>query len=392
MKKEVFIVSMARTPIGGFNGVLSAVTAVELGKTVIAEAVRRAAIPLADVSELFMGNVLQANNGQAPARQAALAAGLSASVACTTVNKVCASGMKSIMLGTQSILLGDNHVVVAGGMESMSNAPYYLTKSRWGMRYGNGELIDSIVRDGLQDPYKLYMMGNAGEVCAEHYQFSREDQDRYAIESYKRAAAAYQSGAFADELVSVEIAGPKGKVVVSEDEEYKNIIWEKVPTVRAAFKKDGTITAVNASKINDGAAAVVLMSGEAVAQYGLKPIARVLSYADAAQEPEWFTTTPAKALPKALQKAGLSVADIDAVEINEAFSVVALANMHEMGLDHSKVNILGGAVSLGHPIGASGARIICTLISALRHNGGKRGMAGICNGGGGASAMVIELV
>lgn len=390
--KEVFIVSMARTPIGSFNGVLSAVTAVELGKTVIVEAVRRAGIPAADVGELFMGNVLQANNGQAPARQAAIAAGLSYSVACTTVNKVCASGMKSIMLGTQSILLGDNHVVVAGGMESMSNAPYYLTKSRWGMRYGNGELVDSIVRDGLQDPYKLYMMGNAGEVCAEHYHFSREDQDAYAIESYKRAAAAYQAKAFAQELVSVEIAGPKGTTVVSEDEEYKNIIWDKVPTVRAAFKKDGTITAVNASKINDGAAAVVLMSREAVEQYGVQPLARILSYADAAQEPEWFTTTPAKAMPKALQKAGLSVADIDAIEINEAFSVVALANMREMGLDHAKVNILGGAVSLGHPIGASGARIVCSLISALRHKGGKRGMAGICNGGGGASAMVIELM
>ncbi|MCC7223562.1 MAG: acetyl-CoA C-acyltransferase [Chitinophagales bacterium] len=389
---EVFIVSLSRTPIGSFNGVLSSVSAVELGRTVIAESVRRAAINPADVSEVFMGNVLQANTGQAPTRQAVLAAGLSNHTACTTINKVCASGMKAIMLGTQSILLGDNAVVVAGGMESMSNAPFYITKARWGMRYGNGELIDAIVRDGLQDPYKGYMMGNAGEVCAEHYGFTREEQDAYATASYQRAAAAYATGAFAQELVSVEIPNAKGKTIVSEDEEYRNIIWEKVATLRPAFKKDGTITAVNASKINDGAAALVLMSRAAVEQYGAKPIARILSYADAAQEPEWFTTAPAKAIPKALHKAGLTVADIDAFEINEAFSVVALANMREMGLDHDKVNILGGAVALGHPVGASGARIICTLLSALRHKGGKIGAAGICNGGGGASAMVVELM
>ena len=390
--KEVFIVSLARTPIGSFNGALSAVSAVELGKTVIAEAVRRANIAGTDISEVLMGNVLQANNGQAPTRQAVLAAGLPSHISCTTINKVCASGMKATMLAAQSIMLGDNAVVVAGGMESMSNAPFYITKARWGMRYGNGELIDAIVRDGLQDPYKGYMMGNAGEVCAEHYHFTREEQDAYAIQSYQRAAAAYAANAFAHELVPVEIANAKGKTVVAEDEEYKNIIWDKIPTLRPAFKKDGTITAVNASKINDGAAALVLMSGEAVAKYGVKPIARILSFADAAQEPEWFTTTPAKAIPKALHKAGLTIADIDAFEINEAFSVVALANMREMGLDHAKVNTLGGAVALGHPVGASGARIICTLISALKHNGGKRGAAGICNGGGGASAMVIELV
>jgi acetyl-CoA C-acetyltransferase len=390
--KEVFIVSLARTPIGSFNGALSAVSAVELGKTVIAEAVRRANIAGTEISEVLMGNVLQANNGQAPTRQAVLAAGLPNHISCTTINKVCASGMKATMLAAQSIMLGDNAVVVAGGMESMSNAPFYITKARWGMRYGNGELIDAIVRDGLQDPYKGYMMGNAGEVCAEHYQFTREEQDAYAIQSYQRAAAAYAANAFAHELVPVEIANAKGKTVVAEDEEYKNIIWDKIPTLRPAFKKDGTITAVNASKINDGAAALVLMSGEAVAKYGLKPIARILSFADAAQEPEWFTTTPAKAIPKALHKAGLTIADIDAFEINEAFSVVALANMREMGLDHAKVNTLGGAVALGHPVGASGARIICTLISALKHNGGKRGAAGICNGGGGASAIVIELV
>lgn len=389
---EVFIVSLARTPIGSFNGALSTVSAVELGKTVIAEAVRRAGIAAAEVSEVYMGNVLQANNGQAPTRQAVLAAGLSEKTACTTINKVCASGMKAIMLGAQSIMLGDNAVVVAGGMESMSNAPFYVPKARWGMRYGNAELLDAIVRDGLQDPYKGYMMGNAGEVCAEHYGFTREEQDAYAIESYKRAAAAYVAGAFADELVAVEIANPKGKTIVAEDEEYRNIIWEKVATLRPAFKKDGTITAVNASKINDGAAAVVLMSRAAVEQYGVTPIARIVSFADAAQEPEWFTTTPAKAIPKALHKAGLTLADIDVFEINEAFSVVALANIREMGLDHAKVNILGGAVAIGHPVGASGARLICTLISALKHSGGKYGAAGICNGGGGASAMVVELM
>lgn len=389
---EVFIASIARTPIGSFNGSLATLSAVDLGTVVISAAVSRASVAPSDVTEVLMGNVLQANTGQAPTRQAVLAAGLSNQTSCTTINKVCASGMKSVMLGAQSILLGDNQIVVAGGMESMSNAPFYITKARWGMRYGNGELIDAIVRDGLQDPYKHYMMGNAGEVCAEHYNFSRQDQDEYAIASYQRAAAAYVSGAFADELVPVEVPNPKGKTVVSEDEEYKNIIWEKVATLRPAFKKDGTITAVNASKINDGAAALVLMSRAAVEKYGIKPIARIVSFADAAQEPEWFTTTPAKAIPKALYKAGLKLSDIDLFEINEAFSVVALANMREMNLAHHKVNVLGGAVALGHPVGASGARIICSLISALRQKGGKRGAAGICNGGGGASAMVIELL
>lgn len=389
---EVYIVAMARTPIGSFNGVLANLKAVELGTMVIREVVRRAGIDPNSVQEVFMGNVLQANNGQAPARQAALAAGLSPSVAVTTINKVCASGMKAIMLGAQSIMLGDNDVVVAGGMESMSNAPYYLTQNRWGARYGNGEVIDSIVRDGLQDPYKGYMMGNAGEVCAEKYQFSRQAQDEYAMQSYRRAAAAYESNLFADELMPVTISTKKGEVLINTDEEYKNIIWDKVPTLKPAFKKDGTITAVNASKINDGAAALVLMSRQKAEELGVQPIAKIRAYADAAQEPEWFTTTPAKAIPRALNKAGLSLVDVDAFEINEAFSVVALANIQEMNLAPEKVNILGGAVSLGHPIGASGARIICTLISALRHKGGKIGAAGICNGGGGASALVLELV
>ena len=389
---EVYIVAMARTPIGSFNGVLANLKAVELGTMVIREVVRRAGIDPNSVQEVFMGNVLQANNGQAPARQAALAAGLSPSVAVTTINKVCASGMKAVMLGAQSIMLGDNDVVVAGGMESMSNAPYYLTQNRWGARYGNGEVIDSIVRDGLQDPYKGYMMGNAGEVCAEKYQFSRQAQDEYAMQSYRRAAAAYESNLFADELMPVTISTKKGEVLINTDEEYKNIIWDKVPTLKPAFKKDGTITAVNASKINDGAAALVLMSRQKAEELGVQPIAKIRAYADAAQEPEWFTTTPAKAIPRALNKAGLSLVDVDAFEINEAFSVVALANIQEMNLAPEKVNILGGAVSLGHPIGASGARIICTLISALRHKGGKIGAAGICNGGGGASALVLELV
>ena len=381
---EVYIVSMARTAIGSFNGTLAPLSAVQMGAAAIKEAVKRAGIDPNTVNEVFMGNVLQANNGQAPARQAALAAGLPVSVACTTINKVCASGMKAIMLATQSIMLGDNDIVVAGGMESMSNAPYYLTNNRWGARYGNGELIDAIVRDGLQDPYKGYMMGNAGEVCAEKYQFSRQDQDAYATQSYKRAAEAYQNNYFADELMSIEVPSKKGAINFAADEEYKNIIWDKVPTLKPAFKKDGTITAVNASKINDGAAALVLMSKQKADELGIKPIARIAGYADAAQEPEWFTTTPAKAIPRAVSKAGWTLADVDKFEINEAFSVVALANIKEMNLDHEKVNVLGGAVALGHPVGVSGARIICTLISALKHKGGTRGAAGICNGGGGA--------
>lgn len=390
---EVYIVSMARTPIGAFNGSLATVPVVDLGKIVIKAAIERAGLAGNQVNEIFMGNVLTANAGQAPARQAALAAGVPESVPCTTINKVCASGMKAIMLGVQSIRLGDNEVVVAGGMENMSNAPYYLPKGRNGMRYGNGEILDAIVRDGLQDPYKGYMMGVCGEICAEGYEFTREDQDAYAVESYRRAAAAYENGAFADELVAVEVPKRRGKVVVfDEDEVYKQLILEKVPKIRPAFKKNGTVTAVNASKINDGSAAVVLMSGQKVKELAIKPLAKVLSYADAAQEPEWFTTTPAKALPKALRKAGISKEQVDIYEINEAFSVVALANIKEMELDHDKVNVLGGAVSLGHPIGTSGARIICTLLSALKHKDGKIGAAGICNGGGGASAMVVELV
>jgi acetyl-CoA C-acetyltransferase len=389
---EVYIVSMVRTPIGSFGGSLTSLSAVELGTMVLREAVTRAGIEPTLIDEVFMGNVLTANNGQAPTRQAVLAAGFPVTIPCTTINKVCASGMKAIMLAAQSIRVGDNDVVVAGGMESMSNAPFYLTKSRWGMKYGNGEVLDAIVRDGLQDPYKGYMMGNCGEICAREYKFSREDQDAYAIESYKRAIEAHEKGYFADEIMPVSYTAGKGKTItVSDDDEYKNIVWDKVATLRPAFDKDGTITAVNASKINDGAAAVVLMSKHKMESLGLKPIAKILSSADAGQSPEWFTTTPSLAIPKAIAKAGLSLADIDLFEINEAFSVVALANMKEMNIAHSKLNVLGGAVSLGHPIGASGARITCTLISALRHKGGKLGSAGICNGGGGASALVLEL-
>lgn len=389
---EVYIVSMVRTPIGSFGGSLTSLSAVELGTMVLREAVTRAGIEPTLIDEVFMGNVLTANNVQAPTRQAVLAAGFPVTIPCTTINKVCASGMKAIMLAAQSIRVGDNDVVVAGGMESMSNAPFYLTKSRWGMKYGNGEVLDAIVRDGLQDPYKGYMMGNCGEICAREYKFSREDQDAYAIESYKRAIEAHEKGYFADEIMPVSYTAGKGKTItVSDDDEYKNIVWDKVATLRPAFDKDGTITAVNASKINDGAAAVVLMSKHKMESLGLKPIAKILSSADAGQSPEWFTTTPSLAIPKAIAKAGLSLADIDLFEINEAFSVVALANMKEMNIAHSKLNVLGGAVSLGHPIGASGARITCTLISALRHKGGKLGSAGICNGGGGASALVLEL-
>ncbi len=389
---EVYIVSMVRTPIGSFGGSLTSLSAVELGTMVLSEAVKRAGIEPTLIDEVFMGNVLTANTGQAPTRQAVLAAGFPVSIPCTTINKVCASGMKAIMLAAQSIRVGDNDVVVAGGMESMSNAPFYLTKSRWGMKYGNGEVLDAIMRDGLQDPYKGYMMGNCGEICAKEYNFSREEQDAYAIESYKRAIEAHEKGHFADEIMPVTYSAGKGKTItVSDDDEYKNIIWEKVSSLRPAFDKDGTITAVNASKINDGAAALVLMSKQKMESLGLKPIAKLLSSADAGQSPDWFTTTPSIAIPKAIAKAGLTIADIDLFEINEAFAVVALANMKLLNIEHSKLNVLGGAVSLGHPIGASGARITCTLISALKHKGGKIGSAGICNGGGGASALVLEL-
>ncbi|NNC94891.1 MAG: acetyl-CoA C-acyltransferase [Chitinophagales bacterium] len=388
---EVVIVSMARTPIGSFGGSLSQLTALDLGKKVIKASIERAGISPGDVNEVFMGNVLTANVGQAPARQAALAAGVPENVPCTTVNKVCASGMKAIMFAAQSIRLGDNDIVVAGGMESMTNAPYYIPKGRNGYRYGNAEILDAIVRDGLQDPYNGNMMGNVAELCAKECNISREAQDEYAIQSYKRTIAAHENGWFDDELLPVEIPQRKGDpIVVKDDDEYKNIRWEKVSTVRPAFEKDGTVTAVNASKINDGAAAIVLMSADKAKEMGITPIAKVRSYADAAQEPDWFTTTPSLAIPKALSKAGVDASDVDFFEINEAFSVVAIANCQKLEIDPEKLNVFGGAVALGHPIGASGARILCTLMSVLKHKNGKIGCAGICNGGGGASAMVIE--
>lgn len=336
-----------------------------------------------------MGNVISANTGQAPANQASLYAGLPNTVPCTTVNKVCASGMKAIMLGAQSILLGDNDVVVAGGMESMSNIPYYLDKARNGYRLGHGAVIDGILRDGLWDPYKDFHMGNAAEICAAEYKISREDQDAYAAQSYRRTAAAYEKGFFKDEIVAVEIPG-KQTTTVSEDEEYKKVNFDKMATLRPAFQKEGTVTAANASKINDGAAAVVLVSGEKLKELGLKPLAKIISFADASQAPEWFTTTPVKAINKALAKAGLTVKDMDFTEINEAFSCVALANERDLGLNPETLNVWGGAVALGHPIGCSGARIVITLNSILHKENGRYGVAGICNGGGGASAMVIE--
>ncbi|MCO5229844.1 MAG: acetyl-CoA C-acyltransferase [Chitinophagales bacterium] len=390
--KEVYIVSIARTPIGSFNGALASLGALELGKVAIQKALERANISGDQVDEVIFGNVLSANVGQAPARQVSIAAGISESARATTINKVCASGLKAITLAAQSIMLGDSDIVVAGGMESMSNAPFYLPSGRTGIRYGNGEIIDAIVRDGLQDPYRKYMMGNTAELCASKYNFSREQQDEYAVESYKRAADAYANGYFNDELAPVTISSRKGDVVIAEDEEYKKIDFSKVGSLRPAFVKDGTVTAINSSKINDGAAAVVLMSKEKAEALGVKPLAKVLAYADAEQSPDWFTTTPAIAIPKAIAKAGKKIEDIDLFEINEAFAVVSLANIEEMKLNPAKVNTLGGAVSLGHPIGMSGARIVCTLISALNAKGGKLGAAGICNGGGGASAIVIEKI
>ncbi|WP_423736133.1 acetyl-CoA C-acyltransferase [Chitinophaga caseinilytica] len=389
--KEVFIVSVARTPIGAFNGALASVPATTLGATVITAALERAGVAKEQVQEVFMGNVISANTGQAPANQASLYAGLPNTVPCTTVNKVCASGMKAIMLGAQSILLGDNDIVVAGGMESMSNIPYYLDKARNGYRLGHGAVIDGILRDGLWDPYKDFHMGNAAEICATEYKISREDQDAYAKQSYQRAAEAWEKGYFAGEIVPVTTGG-KSPVTVSDDEEYKKVNFEKMATLKPAFQKDGTVTAANASKINDGAAAVVLVSGEKVKELGLKPLARIVSFADASQAPEWFTTTPVKAVNKALAKAKLDIGQMDFVEINEAFSCVALANEKDLGIPNEKLNVWGGAVALGHPIGCSGARIMVTLTSILQQKNGRYGVAGICNGGGGASAMVIEKI
>ena len=382
---------MSRTPIGSFGGALAALTAPQLGATAIKSAIERAGIQPTDVQEVYMGNVLSANIGQAAVTQAMLGAGIPDTASSTGINKVCASGMKAIMVAAQQIMLGSADIVVAGGMESMSNAPYYLPKERWGAKMGHTEVVDAIIKDGLWDPYGNKHMGSCGETCARTYNFSREDQDNYAISSYKRAAEAWKNGAFAKEITPVVIPQKKGDpIVVAEDEDYTKVKFDRVPTLSPAFEKEGTITAANASNINDGAAAVVLMSKERAEAMGIKPIARIIGFADAQQTPEWFTTTPAKAMPKAIAAAGLQVADIDLFEINEAFAVVALANMRELNISHDKTNIYGGAVSLGHPIGCSGARITITLLSALINTNGRYGCAGICNGGGGASAIVIE--
>ena len=392
MSKTVYILSAVRTPMGSFMGAFSGVSATQLGATAIQGALQKAQLDPALIDEVFMGNVLQAGVGQAPARQAALGAGLGKNVPCTTVNKVCASGMKSIMLGAQSILAGDNHIVMVGGMENMSQTPHYLD-GRNGTKFGNISMLDGITKDGLLDVYNKVPMGNCAELCATKYEITREEQDEFAINSYKRAAAAWEAGRFADEVVGVSVPQRKGDpVMVSEDEEYKNVFLDKIPALRPAFDKDGTITAANASTLNDGASALILVSEEAVAKYNLKPIAKIVSYADAAQEPEWFTTAPSLAIPKALDKAGLTISDIDYWELNQAFAVVGLANMKILGLDPAKVDVNGGAVALGHPLGNSGSRIIVTLLNVLKQNGGKRGAAGICNGGGGASAMVVELL
>jgi acetyl-CoA C-acetyltransferase len=389
--KEVYIVSAARTPIGSFGGQLAGFSATQLGSKAIAGALQKAGIAASEVQEVLMGNVVSAGLGQAPARQAALGAGIGRNVPCSVINKVCASGMKSIMFGAQSIMLGAQDVVVAGGMESMTNIPFYLAKARYGYKFGNGELIDGLQKDGLWEVYNEFMMGNCADNTAREMGITREMQDDYAIKSYKLTAASTEAGLFKDEIVPVEIPQRKGDpVIMSEDEEFKNVFFDKIPKLRPAFSKEGTVTAANASTINDGASAMVLMSKEKVEELGLKPIAKIRGFADAAQDPLWFTTAPALAIPKAMAMAGVSKADVDFYEINEAFSAVAIANNMKLELDPDTVNVNGGSVAIGHPLGASGARITTTLTSVLAQRNASIGVAGICNGGGGASAIVIE--
>lgn len=391
--KEVVIVSAVRTPIGSFGGLLAPLTATQLGAEAIKAALSRINLDPKEVQEVYMGNVLSAGVGQAPVTQASIWAGIPSNVPGTTVNKVCASGMKAIALAASSIMLGENDCVVAGGMESMSNVPYYLDKARTGYRLGNATMIDGLVKDGLWDVYKDFHMGVAAELCATECKISREDQDKYALESYRRSKEAHEKGYFKNEIIPVSIpVRGKDPMLVNDDEEYKNLRADKVAGLKPAFQKDGTVTAANASKLNDGAAALVLMSAERAKALGIKPIAKILSFADAQQAPELFTTTPAKAIPMAIAKAGLKPEQVEFYEINEAFSVVAIANNNLMKLDPAKVNVHGGAVSLGHPLGASGARIIVTLLNVLKQQGAKVGAAGICNGGGGASAMVVQLI
>ena len=388
--KEVVIVAAVRTPIGSFGGALASVSATELGAIALKGALDKAGVAPELVEQVIMGNVISANLGQAPARQAAKKAGLPDTVECTTVNKVCASGSKAIMYGAQAIMLGQAEVILAGGMESMSNVPYYLDKARFGAKYGNGQMIDGLVRDGLWDPYHDYAMGNAADATAAHYGITREQQDAFARQSYERSAAAAQAGKKKEEIVPVTVTVRGKDTVVSDDEEYTKVQFEKMAGLKPAFTKTGTVTAANASTLNDGAAAVLLMSREKAAELGLKPLALIRGFADAEQAPEWFTTTPALAIPKALKNAGLEAKDVDFYEINEAFSVVSLANNKLLELEGTNVNVYGGAVSLGHPLGASGARIVTTLLSVLAQEGGKIGVTGICNGGGGASSIVLE--
>lgn len=391
--REVYIVAAVRTPIGSFGGKLASFTAVELGSLAIKGALEKSGINASEVQEVLMGNVVSAGLGQAPARQAALGAGISEEVPCTAINKVCASGMKTIMLGAQSIMVGAQDVVVAGGMESMSNIPYYIPKARYGYKYGNGELLDGLLHDGLWEVYNQFPMGNCGDHTAREMNISREEQDAHAIQSYKRAAAATEAGKFKNEIVPVAIPQRKGDpIIMDEDEEFTNVMFDKIPSLRPVFSKEGTVTAANASTINDGASAMILMSKEKAEELGIKPLAKIRGFADAAQDPLWFTTAPAKAIPKAMEMAGVKKKDVDFYEINEAFSVVALANNQILGLDPQRVNVNGGAVALGHPLGASGNRIVTTLYHVLDQNNGKIGVAGICNGGGGASALVIEKV
>ena len=388
--REVVIVAAVRTPIGSFGGALASLTAVELGAIALKGALDKAGVAPELVEQVIMGNVISANLGQAPARQAAKKAGLPDTVECTTVNKVCASGSKAIMFASQAIMLGQADVILAGGMESMSNVPYYLDKARFGAKYGNGQMIDGLVKDGLWDPYHDYAMGNAADATAQHYGITREEQDAFARQSYERSAAAAHAGKKKDEIVPVTITVRGKETVVSDDEEYTKVQFDKFAGLKAAFTKEGTVTAANASTLNDGAAAVLLMSREKADELGLKPLARILGFADAEQAPEWFTTTPSLAIPKALKHAGVDAKDVDFYEINEAFSVVSLANNKLLNLEGTKVNVYGGAVSLGHPLGASGARIVTTLLSVLQQEGGKIGVTGICNGGGGASSIVLE--
>jgi len=389
--QEVYIVSAVRTPIGSFGGSLASLSAVDLGAAAIKGALTKANVDAKEVNEVFMGNVVSANVGQAPARQAAIAAGIGFNVPCTTVNKVCSSGMKSVMFGAQSIMLGHADTIVAGGMESMSNIPYYIPKARYGYKYGNGELVDGLLKDGLWEVYNKFPMGNCADNTAKEMKITREMQDDYAIKSYQRVAKATEDGSFKEEIVPVEVPQRKGDpLVITEDEEFKNVRFEKIPSLRPVFSKEGTVTAANASTINDGASALVLMSKEKADALGIKPIAKIRGFGDAAQDPLWFTTAPSLAIPIAMKRAGVSKEEVDFYEINEAFSAVAIANNMELDLDPEKVNVYGGAVALGHPLGASGARIMTTLYSVLNQQNGKIGVAGICNGGGGASAIVIE--